>query len=129
MMIVEKTGSPVSNSLNRSVLPPRSWVVILGLVLLLGIGTTRIVTTYHVFGQTFDEPYHVAGGMEWWDLGKYQSERKEAPLGRIAAAFGPYLDGLRTIGHEYTPAGVLAEGNGILYSRNTYKRNLTLARL
>jgi hypothetical protein len=104
-------------------------VVVFCLVALVGTGVARIASTYHVFNQIFDEPCHLASGMEWWDQGRYQYERQHPPLSRIAIALGPYLDGLHSLGHEYTPAGYVEEGNDILYSRNTYWRNLTLARM
>ena len=41
----------------RQWLSPRVLVVAL-----LAIGVARIVSTYHVFNQTWDEPAHVAAG-------------------------------------------------------------------
>jgi hypothetical protein len=41
---------------------------VLGLLLL---GTVRIVSTYSVLSYTYDEPAHLACGMEWLDKGVY----------------------------------------------------------
>lgn len=63
---------------------------------LLLIGTVRIAATYPVFSHTFDEPAHVACGMEWLDKGVYTWEPQHPPLARVAAALGPYLLGMRS---------------------------------
>ena len=67
--------------------------LIVGLILL---GTVRIVATYFVFSHTFDEPAHLACGMEWLDKGVYRWEPQHPPLARVAAALGPYLLGVRS---------------------------------
>jgi hypothetical protein len=92
---------------------------------LLAIGTARIVSTYRVFSQTFDEPAHIACGMQWLDRGVYLYEPQHPPLARVSAAIGPYLDGSRSVGRDT----FLTEGNEILYGRGTYFRTLSLARL
>src|ERR1017187_2678371 len=93
------------------------------LLLVIGIGAARIVSTYKVFNQTFDEGLHLAYGMEWLDLGQYQLEPLHPPLARIFMAIGPYLDGSR---FRYS-GGVRNEGNEILYATH-YWRTLALAR-
>ena len=89
------------------------------------IGTLRIVATYRVFSQTWDEPAHVAAGMEWLDRGRYTYEPLHPPLARVATAIGPRLAGIRSAGLP----NVWLEGNSILYAGHRYDRNLTLARL
>lgn len=44
---------------------------------------------------TFDEPNHLATGLEWWQLGSYTWWTETPPLGRLLAALGPYLSGAR----------------------------------
>jgi hypothetical protein len=88
------------------------------------IGTARIVATYHVFTQTWDEPVHVATGMEWLDRGTYTYESLHPPLARIAVALGPRLAGIRSAGYD-----LWLEGTSILYAGGRYERNLALARL
>src|SRR5271170_7872208 len=65
-------------------------------IALLLLGTIRIVSTYSVFSYTFDEPAHLACGMEWLDKGVYTWEPQHPPLARVAAALGPYLMGVRS---------------------------------
>jgi dolichyl-phosphate-mannose--protein O-mannosyl transferase len=91
----------------------------------LAIGVGRIVATYHVFNQTWDEPAHVAAGMEWLDRGRYTYEPLHPPLARVMVALGPRLAGIRSAGQ----ANVWLEGNAILYAGGRYDRNLALARL
>src|SRR5690349_3078112 len=67
------------------------WIV-LSLVLL---GSLRIVSTYTVFNQTWDEPAHIACGMEWLQKGVYAWEPQHPPLARVATALLPYVIGLR----------------------------------
>jgi hypothetical protein len=91
----------------------------------LAIGVARIVLTYPVFTQTWDEPAHVAAGMEWLDRGQYTYEPLHPPLARVMVAIGPRLAGIRSAGHD----NVWLEGNSILYAGRAYERNLALARL
>ncbi len=101
--------------------------VTLGLVL---IASLRIVSTYTVFNHTFDEPAHIACGMEWLDKGKYTLETQHPPLARVASAIGPYLLGARTV---YTPTTnvdwLLLDGTAILYHGHRYDLTLALSRL
>lgn len=97
------------------------WLAV-GLVLL---ASARIVATHRVFSQTYDEPAHVAAGMEWLDKGRYTYELLHPPLARVASAVLPYADGIRSMGN----ADIWKEGNDLLYARGTYGRNLALARL
>ncbi len=92
---------------------------------LIAVGVFRIVSTYPVFNQTWDEPAHIAAGMEWLSRGSYTYEPLHPPLARVMVALGPYLDGLRSVGHENT----WLEGNSLLHAGGRYYRNLSLARL
>ena len=94
-------------------------------LLVAAVMCLRIVSTYFTFTQTYDEPFHIACGMEWLDRGVYHYEAQHPPLSRIAAAIGPYLAGERSHGF----ADPLEEGNAILGEGARYKRNLALARL
>jgi hypothetical protein len=89
------------------------------------IGAARIVSTYGVFSQTWDEPAHIAAGMEWLDRRHYGYEPLHPPLGRVMVALGPRLAGIGSAGHE----NVWLEGNSILHAGGSYDRNLALARL
>ena len=84
------------------------------------------MATYDDFWQTWDEPFHLAAGLEWWDHGKYTYERMHPPLARIMIAMGPYIGGLRT---QPGSGNHWAEGSEILHAGGTYEANLRLARL
>ena len=73
----------------------------------------------------YDEPAHLAAGMEWLSRGTFTLEPQHPPVSRIASAFLPWLDGERShgISHMYT------EGREILGRGAHYWRVLTLARL
>jgi Dolichyl-phosphate-mannose-protein mannosyltransferase len=119
---------------------------------LIAVGVWRIVATYKVFSNTFDEPAHIACGLEWLDLGSYNYEAQHPPLARVADAIGPYLDGaripersrsfLKTLTQKRARdaslfrndiqkliATMWADGKEILYQNHTYQRTLTLARM
>ena len=64
-------------------------------LMIAGIGTGRIVSTYRVFNHTNDEPAHIAAGMEWLDTGSYLYEPQHPPLARVATALGPFVAGIR----------------------------------
>ena len=94
-------------------------------LILVAIATARLIPTYRTFTQTYDEPFHIACGMEWLDKGTYNYEAQHPPLARVAVGLGPYLKGLRS--HSLIDA--TEEGNAILSSDGRYWQNLTLARL
>src|SRR5271165_7058662 len=129
--MVSETHSPPALDLKRehvalSVPAGRQRVVMaVALFLLAGIGVARIVSTYHVFSQTTDEPAHVATGMEWLQRGTYTFEPLHPPLARVAVAIGPYLSGLRLDGRQ----NLWIEGNELLLANGRYLHNLSLARL
>src|SRR5271165_4451529 len=112
----------VAKSLSDS---SHSLLLLVALFLLAAIGVARIVSTYHVFSQTTDEPAHVATGMEWLEHGTYTFEPLHPPLARVAVAIGPYLSGLRLDGRQ----NLWIEGNELLLANGRYLHNLSLARL
>jgi hypothetical protein len=89
------------------------------------LASVAIVRTHGVYSGTFDEPSHVAAGMEWLDQGRFTYEPMNPPLARVAVAVGPYLAGIRSFGSESR----WREGARILYADGAYTRNLKLARL
>jgi hypothetical protein len=100
------------------------YVLVIGLLIL--VGCARIISTYSIFSQTWDEPSHIAAGMEWLDEGTFTFEPTHPPLARLMTALGPYLAGIRSID---TPGSWWSEGNAILQYGGQYERNLALARL
>jgi 4-amino-4-deoxy-L-arabinose transferase-like glycosyltransferase len=87
------------------------------------LALVRIVATYPVYSHTFDEPEHLAAGLEWWS-GKYTYDVHHPPLARAAIAFGPLLFGARSTGQE----GVWREASAVMRTGRGYNANLTLAR-
>lgn len=85
------------------------------------------ISTYRYFGHTWDEPEHLAAGMQLLDRGIYTYDIQHPPLARLAIAVGPYLAGVRSFGHA-GPSGD-QEGRDLLYRTGNYDRILTLARL
>jgi hypothetical protein len=84
-------------------------------VLLILIGTLRIISTYTVFNHTIDEPDHLAAGMEWLD-GRYFYEDQHPPLARVFGAMLPYLAGERwRRGPESYSNGYRILGHGAHY--------------
>jgi hypothetical protein len=105
----------------------RSLAISLTLVLIASI---RIIATYTVFNHTFDEPAHLACGMEWLDKGVYRWEPQHPPLARVAAALGPYLSGIRSPGTaDENLFSKFYEGDAILFRGHHYDLTLALARL
>ena len=102
-----------------------SYLPVLTAALSVLIATLLIVATYQVYSQTYDEPAHLAAGMEWLDRGSYSYEALHPPLARIAVALGPYLAGTRSQGN----ASIWDEGNALFDYQGHYQRTLTLARL
>lgn len=83
--------------------------------------------SWRVYSNTWDEPEHLAAGIELLDRGQYQYDTEHPPLGRILLALPPYLAGARSFGTP--PPDGTREGVDILYTGNHYWRLLTLARL
>jgi hypothetical protein len=82
---------------------------------------------WRVYSNTWDEPEHLAAGVELLDRGRYEYDTEHPPLGRVVLALGPWLAGAHSFGTpppEGTPEGV-----DILYTGGHYWRYLTLARL
>ncbi|HUR80562.1 MAG TPA: hypothetical protein VM733_07335 [Thermoanaerobaculia bacterium] len=103
-------------------MPARASRLILCLIVI--IAAARVVSTWRVFSQTYDESTHIATGMEWIERGTYFGEPQHPPLARIATAIGPYLAGARLSKNDI---GLTAQGNVILHSAE-YLRMLTLSR-
>lgn len=108
--------------------------------LLALVAVLRIVMTYPFTSQGYDEPGHIAAGMEWLDRGTYLIDPYHPPMSRVAMALPLYLAGERLPTNLPTPDPVhpdtagynslsyTAVGNAILYDSGHYLRNLSLAR-
>ena len=97
------------------------------LILIILAACVLATGSWRVYSNTWDEPEHLAAGVELLDRGKYEYDTEHPPLGRLFLAIGPYLAGARSFGTP-PPEGT-PEGLHILYSKGAYWRDLTLARL
>jgi 4-amino-4-deoxy-L-arabinose transferase-like glycosyltransferase len=106
---------------------------IAGVVVFIGLALVRVASTYTVLNSTYDEPVHVACGMEWLQWGTYTCEPQHPPLARVAVALGPFLKGLRLASKFDAPdqrtRSLYEDGNAILYAEGHYWSNLTWARI
>jgi hypothetical protein len=109
----------------------RKRYVALAVVLLILIAITRILLTYKVTAQGFDEPCHVAAAIEYLHKGTYTLDPVHPPLSRIAIGIPLYLAGER-FPHWPTSDPRIRNyndvGNSVLYDDGHYLRNLSLAR-
>jgi 4-amino-4-deoxy-L-arabinose transferase-like glycosyltransferase len=111
-------------------------------ILLSVIAILRIISTYHIFNQTVDEPAHFSSGLEWLDRGSNLYGPDHPPLASVVAAVGPYLSGVRLTDAQRKSLderekGIFQKGWGYqqfnvgtkLFEQNgQYFRNLSLAR-
>jgi Dolichyl-phosphate-mannose-protein mannosyltransferase len=105
--------------------------IVVLVVLFATIAVARILLTYGTTSQAFDEPCHVAAGVELIGKGTYTLDPVHPPLSRWAIGLPLYLAGER---YPLTGAAARSDdynvvGNSILYGSGHYQRNLRLARL
>jgi hypothetical protein len=84
-------------------------------------------STWRVYSHTWDEPEHLAAGVELLDRGRYEYDTEHPPIGRAMMAIGPWLAGAHSYGTP--PPDGTQEGVDILYNTGHYQLYLTLARL
>ena len=88
------------------------------------IATIRIISTYATFSYTFDEPAHIACGMEWLEKHTYTYEAQHPPLTRVMIAVLPRLAGA----HGWNKPNEWDEGLAILFDGGKPDSTLALAR-
>ncbi len=98
-----------------------------GLILLVLLAGLLAAGSWRIYSNTWDEPEHLAAGIELLDRGRYEYDTEHPPLGRLFLALGPYLAGARSYGTP--PPDGTREGNDILYAGDHYWLYLMLARL
>src|SRR3954468_8675525 len=76
---------------------------------------------------TFDEPHHLATGLEWWQFGTYRWWTENPPLPKVLTALGPYLSGGGLPGRPRGEPGPWDVGISLLEDGGA--RTLMLARL
>jgi 4-amino-4-deoxy-L-arabinose transferase-like glycosyltransferase len=94
-----------------------------------------IVSTYDRVSQTYDEPTHIATGLEWLQDGTYSMWTENPPLSRVPLALGPYYSGVRLPDEGRSKTDIEAKswislelGNRVLYENRDYRHRLALAR-
>ncbi len=99
----------------------------LALALIILLACLLAAGCWRVYSNTWDEPEHLAAGVELLDRGRYEYDTEHPPLARLPLAIGPYLAGARSFGTP--PPNGTPEGVDILYQGGHYWLYLTLARL
>lgn len=93
------------------------------LVLLVALPVLRIVSTYRIFSQTTDEPFHIAAGFQWLTTKRYDLDREHPPLARIAFGIDSAVSSAKPDGFD-----AVSVGNSLLERGSGYRRNLFKAR-
>ena len=62
-------------------------------IALVAAATLWTIVSSSALSVTFDEPHHLATGIEWWQFGTYRWWTENPPLPKIVTARGPYLTG------------------------------------
>lgn len=99
-------------------------------VVLAVVAVAWTVVSASALSHTFDEPHHLATGIEWWQFGTYRWWTENPPLPKLVTALVPYLAGMRL---PANPASLspLPWGPGIelLNADAHYERTLALVRV
>ena len=85
------------------------------------------VASASALSVTFDEPHHLATGLDWWQFGTYRWWTENPPLPKMLTALGPYLSGVRLPGPAATLTNPWDVGTQLLEAGGA--RTLMLARL
>jgi hypothetical protein len=93
-------------------------------IVLIAIATLRISSTYGEMSPTWDEPGHMACGLEYLSEQVYLYESQHPPLARVMSALGPFLSGARPLGGMNRDL----EGVAVMYHSGNPGRILTLMR-
>ena len=104
---------------------PSRWIFLAATVLVAASMITVSASISGLQSQTFDEPTHVATGLEWLQRGRYTLWTETPPLARVVVALGPYLHGVRL--DDGTDSASI--GNAALYRDGAHDRHLIEARL
>ena len=93
------------------------------LAALIALPVLRIASTYRVFSQTADEPFHIAAGIQWLTTNRYDLDAEHPPLARAMFALDARLHGANPSGGD-----AVSIGNDLLERGDRYRRNLFGAR-
>src|SRR3954470_11281880 len=78
--------------------PRNHWIYPTLTAIAVFVMVARVVSTYHVFNDTVDEPYHIGAGIGMLEARKHIEGTQHPPLARLVAAIPLYLSGV-----EYPP--------------------------
>src|SRR4051794_36145674 len=122
--VVSNASPAVRNAAKTSTIERILWWLAL---LTIVLGGARIAATYSVLSITYDEPAHIAAGMQLIDKHEFTYERLHPPLSRIAVALGPYIAGYRS----QNGGDMWIEGRRMFYGKGAHPETelLVLARL
>jgi 4-amino-4-deoxy-L-arabinose transferase-like glycosyltransferase len=91
---------------------------------LIALASMRIVSTYSQMSPTWDEPGHMACGLQYLAQHVYRYEAQHPPLARVMSALGPFLAGARPLGIKNQDQ----EGVAVMYHDGHPERMLTRMR-
>ena len=94
-------------------------------VCLIALASLRVVSTYSEMSPTWDEPGHMACGLQYLAQHVYTYEAQHPPLARVMSALGPYLAGARPLGIKNQDQ----EGVAVMYHDGHPEQMLTRMRL
>jgi 4-amino-4-deoxy-L-arabinose transferase-like glycosyltransferase len=114
-------AKPVAKPSPLRVIESRSWMVALALI---AIAVIRIISTYSELSATWDEPGHMACGLQYLAEHQYRYETQHPPVARMASAMGPFLAGARPLKGENQDL----EGVAVMYHSGDPAHLLTLMR-
>jgi Dolichyl-phosphate-mannose-protein mannosyltransferase len=98
----------------------------LALAFVILVACLAAAGSWRIYSATWDEPEHLAAGIQLFDVGLYEYDTEHPPLGRLFLAAGPYIAGARAYGTP--PPDGTQEGKDILYGGDHYELYLMLAR-
>src|SRR3954469_18245266 len=110
------------------------WDMYAATVLFALLGCVCVGHTRRSLALTFDEPNHLAAGLEWWQFGTYRQGSENPPLARVSVAALPYARGMRLPAPEQwdpsrTRSRIWQLGRDLLYEGDGFEANLERARL
>jgi len=101
----------------------KHWKFIGAIALLTALAGARVASTYRLYGETIDEPVHLAAGWQWL-TSRYTMDLGHPPLVRALCALPLLLSGYPPPASE----DPVQQGNDLLYAGDRYETTLSLAR-
>jgi hypothetical protein len=92
---------------------------------LIAIAALRIISTWPDTSPVWDEPGHMACGLQYLGEHVYRYESQHPPVARVMSALGPFLSGARPLGGQNQDL----EGVAVMYKSGDPEEILTLMRI